>query len=176
MGHIRPHRQFPWTALLALGIGASLYLLTREHASVYLLTLLPPSFHLGEPLPCRACDALPSFLHVYAFILISAYVLQPVNRRELLFLCLLWSGIEMLFEIGQIDSVASLFHAHLPAWIQKVPLLSVLDDYWLLGTFDPLDLLFTVLGALAAFELLVRRLAPEVQHDQTEQEFHRSSV
>ncbi len=165
MGHLRPHRRLPWTALLALCAGVALYLLTRNPASVYFITLLPQSLWPDGAISCTACGSLPSLLHVYAFILISAYVLQPVTERQLASLCLGWFSIETLFEIGQIETVAILIQLHLPAWAEQLPLVSIMDDFLLHGTFDPLDILFTALGTLAAYALLIGRLSGEMKDD-----------
>lgn len=168
MGRIRPHRQLPWTALLALIAGIGFYFLARDHSTVYFLTLLPQPLQLDDPLSCTACDALPSFLHVYAFILLSAYVLQPTTRKQLASLCLVWSGIEALFEIGQIDRVAILINDQLIAGGEVHPLLSLTGDYLLHGTFDPMDLMFIGLGASAAYLFLSYAAASEVNHENAE--------
>ncbi|MEJ2406094.1 MAG: hypothetical protein P8171_17690 [Candidatus Thiodiazotropha sp.] len=167
MGRIRPHLHLPLTALLALGAGVVLYLLTRDPASVYFITLLPRSLWPDGVISCTACGSLPSLLHVYAFILISAYVLQPVTGRQLVTLCLGWFSIEILFEIGQIDSVATLIQPHLPSWSEQLPLASIMDNFLLRGTFDPMDILFTALGTLAAYGLLIGRLSGEMKDDPT---------
>ena len=169
MGRLRPHRRLPWTALLALIAGITLYLLSRDPASAHFTAWLPSALFPDTPLTCRICGSLPSLLHVYAFILFSATVLQPASTKQLAWLCLSWWGIESLFEVGQIDAVAVSIHQQLPEWTEQLPLLGIMDDYLLHGTFDPLDLLFAGLGTLAAFGLLVGRLPAEVRHDQAKE-------
>jgi len=165
MGHSRPHRGIITKALIALLAGLLLYLVTRDPQTIAFARILP--FTPGwKPLPCPVCGALPSLLHVYAFILISAYVLQPTTRQQLLSICLAWSGIEAVFELGQLDGMASLYQSLLPHWLEENPLLSLTGDYFVRGTFDPLDLLCIGLGALAAYGSLLRGIAPEVTHDQ----------
>ncbi len=160
-----PQWQLLGRALLALFAGFFLYLLTRDPPTVSLFRLLPLPTWPGEHLHCWLCGVLPSLLHVYAFILLSALILQPQTRKQVFVLCLFWSGIETLFELGQIDAVAVLLQHTLPLDIEHNALLSVTRDYFLFGTFDPLDLLFVGLGALAAYRSLTRMATPEVQHD-----------
>jgi hypothetical protein len=42
-----------------------------------------------------------------------------------------------------------------------------MDDFLLRGTFDPIDILFTALGTLAAYGLLIGRLSGEMKDDPT---------
>ncbi len=165
MGRLRPHHRLPLTAFMALGAGTFLYLLTRDPASAYFTAWLPQTLLPDSPLACRACDSLPSLLHVYAFILLSASVLQPETTKQLAWLCLSWCGIETAFEVGQIDAVAVFIQQQFPNWAERLPLLGIVEEFLLQGTFDPMDLLFTGLGTLAAFGLLIGRLPAEVQHD-----------
>ncbi len=162
-----PHYQLLGRALLALLAGLLLYLLTREPATVTLFRLIPLPTWPGEHPYCWLCGVMPSLLHVYAFILLSALVLQPQSRKQVIALCLFWGGIESLFELGQLDAVAVLLQHTLPSDIESNALLSVTQDYFLSGTFDPLDLVFVGLGTLAAYRSLTRTAAPEVKHEHT---------
>jgi hypothetical protein len=162
---MRPQGELLLTALLALIAGVALYLLTRPAQSVYFLQAVPFPIGIHNPLPCPLCGALPSLLHVYAFILLSAIALQPKSRRQLIAICLTWSGIEVAFELGQIDRIALMIHNVLPTWFQEIPLLSITGNFFLLGIFDPLDLLSIGLGALAAYRLLLSIIAPEANHE-----------
>jgi hypothetical protein len=68
-----------------------------------------------------------------------------LGRRHLLFACLLWGGVNALFEFGQA----------LPAeTLEVLPKLFNLRTYFSHGIFDPLDLVACAMGAWAAWALI----------------------
>lgn len=137
-------------ALAALMAGTLFYLVGRDPGAIYLLPDYRQVSYPGGPVQEFLCGSLPTFLHVYAFILLSALVLPP-SRRVLLGVCGFWVLIEVFFEVGQSDALAKGIAATLPAWFQHLPVFEATDRYFLNGTFDPLDLVFLVLGAIAAY-------------------------
>ena len=168
MTRTRPQSELLRNALLALLGGAVVYLLTRDPQTVSALRFSPLPLWSGALVHCWLCLALPSLLHVYAFTLLSASVARPRTRRQALSLCLFWVGIEVFFELGQTAQLAAWIHDLLPAQFGNYPMLSLTHDYFIYGTFDPLDLLFIGLGALAAYRsLLGIVVVPEVEHDRT---------
>ncbi len=135
--------------MLALAIGGAIYLLERPAGTTALL----PSFQLASP--SWLGQHLPSFCHVFSFSILTCCALQPWQAAPL-FSCLFWVGVNGLFEAGQIDVIASGIASGWPDWLQEWPALTHIDAYFLAGTFDPLDILFIVLGGLAAYWLVQR--------------------
>ncbi len=148
-------------AAIALLTGLLIYIVDRQ-ADVYLLpgaialtTTLPPLFgSLGAH--------LPSFLHVYAFTLLTVACLPP-RRALALPVCVAWLAIECFFEAGQHASLATFYVSLVPAWFDGMPFLEASAGFFLDGHFDSLDILAAALGALAAW--LTVRLTWTTNHE-----------
>ena len=93
---------------------------------------------------------LPTFAHVYAFALITVAVTGARSRMALM-ICAGWFMLEAVFEITQLDAIATQIAAVVPAWFASVPLFDTVAGYFVNGRFDPLDLLSIAFGALAAY-------------------------
>lgn len=114
-------------------------------------------------------NSIPSFFHIYAFILLTAIVLNP-SRTGLVCLCPGWMGVELFFEIGQHPFFANHLAEAVPAWFIGFPFLEVVNSYFLNGTFDPVDVLFILFGTAAAFltlhnvtpSFVVRRISDDM--------------
>ena len=126
-------------AMAALAVGGLLYVLDRPAGSTHFLTEASAHSESGArhfgPLGAN----LPSFLHIYAFILLTVAILRP-GTRGLLIVCGAWFCIDALFEVQQ-------YLAHCCAR-------SLSETYLLTaagGIFDPLDIAALALGAAAAF-------------------------
>ena len=98
---------------------------------------------------------LPSFIHVFSFILLTAGFIHYSRKRYLL-ICLFWLLIDMVFELGQKLNPGYL--KVLPKCISGLPFLANTEAFFCNGVFDSLDLLAGILGALAAclFLLTIR--------------------
>jgi DNA-binding beta-propeller fold protein YncE len=145
----RPSVLYAVIAIIALSVGLLAYLFGRHPEHVYFL------FH-GFSLAnghYSSFGALgnhfPSFVHVYAFILLTAAVAGSSNAH-LLRGCAAWFLITSLFECGQHPAVSPLIAAALPAWFAHVPFLDNTAAYFRYGTFDLLDLLSIAAGTVAA--------------------------
>lgn len=133
-------------AIMVLLLGVAYYLFSRQQDSTVFLSLLP-DLSLGQNsiFFSRWFGWFPTFTHTSAFSLLSYLVL---GRRHLLFSCLLWGGINALFELGQL----------LPTEItQLLPDICNLRFYLNHGTFDPLDLIACFVGAWIVWVLLRRQ-------------------
>ena len=90
---------------------------------------------------------LPSFLHAFSFSLLSVIILGA-KRKWILFSCIFWFLLELLFELGQMpffsDKIISL----------GVNKYSLIGRYFSFGTFDILDLLASLLGVLLTVFIL----------------------
>ena len=129
-------------ASIALLIGVVFYWFTRAHNSAVLLSILP-AIPLNEHLSffTQWLGWLPSFIHVFAFSLLTYWAL---GRRHILFSSVLWGLINILFELGQ---------ALPPRLIQLLPDVVNLQSYLTHGVFDIFDLLACVMGAWAAWAI-----------------------
>jgi hypothetical protein len=148
-------------ALAVLGLGVLVYLLDRPPG----LTALPESITLFQP-TARFFGALgqslPEFAHVFAFSLLTIAFIGG-GRRTAIAACSGWFLVDAAFELGQHPTIAPRL-AHLtPSWFEAIPILNRTDDFFRYGTFDPLDLLFVALGALAAYVVVQRMQFKEGQ-------------
>jgi DNA-binding beta-propeller fold protein YncE len=145
----RPSVLYAVIAAAALSVGLLVYLLGRQPEHVYFLF---HGFSLGHghhSLFGALGNYLPSFVHVYAFILLTVVVAGSSNAR-LLRSCTAWFFIASLFEYGQHPAVSPIIAAALPVWFARVPVLDNIAAYFLNGTFDLLDFLALAAGTVAA--------------------------
>ena len=134
----------------ALGAGVLYYALARQPEHVYFLPLwFPhPDFSLDWLSPLG--DHLPTFIHVYAFILLTALVASPSTAR-IIPICSAWFILDSLLECAQLDPIARWIALHTPHWFYGIPFLENTANYFLHGTFDVLDLLSIAAGTIAAY-------------------------
>jgi hypothetical protein len=147
-------------ALGALCIGALVYVFDRQPEFIY---FIPGWLSLESQtggLFGKIGNYLPTFIHVYAFILLTVVVAVP-TMTKLLPVCLTWFCLDSLFEIAQIDAIAQWVAMHTPTWFFGIPFLENTANYFLMGTFDVIDLLSIAVGTLAAYltvSILTRRV------------------
>jgi len=151
-GRQTPEISLLWLTALLLAIGVMVYAVDRGGAVYF----LPAWFahEAGASIFGSLGNHLPTFVHPFAFILITATVFWPWPRL-LPAICATWFAIEVAFEMGQLDPIGQRIAATLPAWFDGVPLLEAAPAYFALGTYDPFDVLSIGLGAVSAF-LIVR--------------------
>jgi hypothetical protein len=137
-------------AMMALGLGVLVYAFDRQAEYVYFLPAGMSFHNTHDGLFGPLGNYLPTFIHVYAFILLTV-VVAGVSGSRALAVCVFWFAIDSLFEIGQMDSIAGWLAGHTPAWFDGIPFLENAAAYFLHGTFDVLDLLSIAAGALAAW-------------------------
>jgi len=131
-------------------MGVLFYCLARRHGHVY---FLPDWLPLNQSAPAlfgALGDQLPTFIHVYAFILLTVGV-AAASIARLTFICLAWLALDSLLEVAQMDAPARWIAAHAPEWFSRIPFLENTAGYFLSGTFDPLDLASIAAGSLAAY-------------------------
>lgn len=137
---------------LALLLGCWVYASAREPSRSLLMPTLPwPPGRSGfGPL----AQWLPSAMHALAFSLFTAVALPPGRLAWRYAGCALWALLGLLFEFGQHPWLAPGLAAAARQLLGDNLLATALARYVLAGTFDPGDLLATVLGAgLAALIL-----------------------
>jgi hypothetical protein len=150
-------------ALLALGLGTLVYMLDRPPGT----TALPESITLFQPTVKffgALGQSLPAFAHVFAFSLLTVAFIGG-GRRSAIAACSGWLLVDAAFELGQHPTIAPKL-AHLtPTWFEVIPILNRTDGFFRYGTFDPLDLLFIALGALAAYIVAQRTQVRRAGHE-----------
>lgn len=149
------------TGLLLMG--GIVYLVFRSGSTAYFLAGIIPEAVNYSISTGTIFNSIPSFFHIYAFILLTAVVLNPA-RTGLILICLGWMGVELFFEIGQHPFFAQYITEWLPAWFANFPYLEVANTYFLSGTFDPVDVLFILFGTAAAVLTLHKVQRWEVSH------------
>ena len=143
----------------ALSVGVLIYVFDRQPEFIY---FLPGWLSLNSQpggLLGNIGYNLPTFLHVYAFILLTAVVAVP-SITKLIPVCLAWFTLDTLFEVAQIDPIAQWLAIHTPAWFAGIPFLENTSNYFLFGTFDVVDLMSIAAGTVAAYitvSVLTRR-------------------
>ena len=141
-------------AVTALLIGVLVYLLDRQTESVYFMSSWMALGDSLNPFFGTIGDQLPTFVHVYAFILLTMVVASPL-RGSVLYICLFWFIIESLFELAQITVIALWIASYSSEWFHGIPLLENTAAYFLGGTFDVIDLCSIAAGTLAAYLTIV---------------------
>ncbi len=132
--------------LAALMLGLLIYIVVRPEGSSYLSHFV----HFALPVSLEnfpLINNLPSFLHGFAFSLLTIVILG--ERKYALASCLFWLVVNVLFELGQ--------HSYFVQWldVNKIQVPQVLNTYMHLGTFDVLDVLLSMFGACAAYGFMV---------------------
>jgi hypothetical protein len=147
-----------WASILAVSVfavGSAVYLLERPVDTVF---LLPSWWEVFQPQPRSSWlgQHLPGFAHVFSFSLLTAMALGS-SRKALLWACLFWTTVNLVFELGQINFIAMTVSGQLA----DGPVLNQLASYLVAGTFDPVDIIFILAGGLSAWLTVVLTRAPE---------------
>jgi hypothetical protein len=135
-------------ATLSLSAALAVYCLAR----IYPPALLEP---LQATLPALAAQtalfgSLPSLLYTLAIgLLIGCCASTPGAAR---LHCLLWLGIALMLELAQHPLVSAPVSERLYDMVTESTW-QVIGPYWTRGSFDPLDLLATLIGGVIALVL-----------------------
>lgn len=135
-------------AVLSLSAVTAIYCLAR----IYPPALLEP---LQTTLPLLAAQtglfgSLPSLFYTLAIgLLIGCCASTPAAAR---LHCLLWLGIALMLELAQHRLVAAPVSDRLQGIVNESTW-QVIGPYWTRGSFDPLDLLATLVGGVIALAL-----------------------
>lgn len=142
------------TGLVVLVIGTLFYYLFRSAEHTYFLKFISINPHIKEslsPLFLTIANSLPTFIHVLAFILMTA-ALVASRKKGYAIVCLTWFAIDALFELGQ--GLGGMIIPIIPGWFSNFLFLENTRDYFLHGRFDYLDLVSIAIGSVAAYVLL----------------------
>lgn len=132
-------------------LGTLVYVVDRPPVQTYFVYKSFINISLHDILPnLFGCigNSLPSFVHVFCFILITAGLLH-CQKRGCIFICSCWFFTDLLFELGQ--KFKALSSTMLPDWFSGIPFLENSKNYFLSGTFDFNDLTAMVLGTILAY-------------------------
>ncbi|WP_455202300.1 hypothetical protein [Kaarinaea lacus] len=151
-------------AVVAMVLGIVVYLLDRDAGSVYFMSDWMVLGDGQNSVFGLLGQHIPTFVHVYTFILLTMALVVPEERyrQYLLPVCIGWFLIDALFEIAQIDSIAQRIAGWVPDWFAGIPFLENTASYFIHSTFDILDLLSIGLGTLAAYvtiQIILKRSA-----------------
>jgi len=139
----------------SLTVGLVVYLVDRPADGAYFLYRTSTAFSLDDALPGllfgRLGGNLPTFIHVFSFSLLTAGLLG-CERRGCQIVILSWLLVDCAFELGQ------KFVRISPNMFDGVPVLENTGNFFVNGTFDPLDLAAAMAGAVAAYLLVLATL------------------
>jgi hypothetical protein len=147
---IRVNRLQLLSGIAFLCLGLMEYLASRPAGSAYFLEKLHsflPSLSTGYHPFGKLGGFAPDFFHPLGFALISMAFFAGRSSRVVL--CLVWLGIDAVFEIAQ--AFGHTLAQHVPLWFSHIPVLDNLASYLRKGTFDVFDLVAIALGSTTAF-------------------------
>jgi hypothetical protein len=145
-----------------LGVLFYYFFRTSEHTYLIQFFELTPPLKETPSLFQKLGYSLPTFVHVFAFSLITAGLIASCKRGYAM-ACLFWLGINVLFELGQkLDSWVIQF---IPDWFSDISFLENTKIYFLKGRFDYLDLFSITLGALVAYIFLIKTAHKEEKNE-----------
>lgn len=142
--------------LCVLFLGALFYYLFRSAEHTYFLKFFSINLYLKDFLPplfILIGNSLPTFMHVFAFTLMTAGIIAR-QKRGYVVVCLFWFAIDVLFETAQF--FGNIVSQIIPDWFSEFLFLENTRNYFLCGHFDWLDLLSITLGSLLAYILLMK--------------------
>lgn len=132
--------------------GIVIYVVARQPGVVFVPAPLNLS-HFFSPVLIRLSGPLPAFFHVVALSLLTASIVRP-GQRGIIVICLGWTSIHMVFELGQWEGIAVWLATGLPVGLGNGWWFEPIDNYVSHGTFDTYDLLAMVLGAVIAYTIM----------------------
>jgi len=141
--------------MFLLSIGALVYIIDRPPDQTYLIFSLPFQLSFYDVTPSffgTIGNFLPHFLHVSAFILITAGLID-CGKKGYLAICLFWSIIDAGFELGQKYSTTAA--SLVPDWFEGTFLLENTKSYFLNGTYCHFDMAAIIAGCVSAYLLLI---------------------
>ena len=140
---------------MGLLIGSFIYLISRPPDQTYFIYKLGVNlslFHINKELFSDWINNMPSFLHIFSFILLTAG-LVPYSKNRNLIICGSWFTVDCAFELGQ--KYNHLVLKEIPNWFDRIPFLESCKPFFRFGTFDINDLFAIALGAIVAYLFLL---------------------
>ncbi len=161
------HIQWAVPALLAaigsfaLAVGTLVYMTDRDPAHAMLFPKIA-ALHTG-PIFGVLGPWLPSFVHPFAFSLLTAAALQR-SASPAYGACAAWWAVNVTFEAAQHAAISGRLAAALQLAFGSTWPTRALSNYFLRGTFDIGDIVAATAGAVAAAGLLCFMHRLETRH------------
>jgi hypothetical protein len=141
--------------VLGLLFGSLVYLIDRPPDQTYFVYSSGVDISLYNILPNLfglIGNSLPTFIHVFSFILITAGLISS-RKRGCVIICMSWFLVDCAFELGQ--KFISWSSKLTPDWFAGIPFLENAENYFLQGTFDFTDLVAIAFGTIMAYFVLL---------------------
>ena len=141
--------------VIGLFIGLLIYLTDRPPDSAYFIYATSTRISLYGVLPHlfgAFGSSLPALVHVFSFSLITAGLLS-CKKKGCFIVCLAWFIIDFVFELGQKFDVQSA--RIVPDLFAGIPFLQNTKNFFLQGTFDPLDFVAMAIGGMTAYLVIL---------------------
>ena len=141
--------------LFVLLLGTLIYLSDRSPDQIYFVYKSPVEISLHNTLPNlfgMIGNSLPSFVHVFSFILITAGIISS-KKKDYIFICAGWFLIDSIFELGQ--RYTALVIKFIPDWLSGIPFFENTNNYFSRGTFDVMDLAAVLIGSVTGYFVLI---------------------
>jgi hypothetical protein len=145
------NRKQIFVGLIALFVGLTVYLVDRPPEQTYFIYKIDSAISLHHVFPTLfgpLGKILPAFVHVFSFALLTAGILA-CNKRGCVVACIVWLSVDVAFELGQKFGVWS--SSLMRSWFEGIPLLENTANYFILGSFDVMDLAAIAAGSLVAY-------------------------
>jgi len=142
--------------ILVLFIGALVYVVDRPGEQTYFVYQSAVNISVYNTLPNLfgiIGNSLPSFTHVFSFILITAGLIA-YQKRGYILICLFWFFVDSAFELGQ--KFNTLIIEYIPGWLGGIPFFENTGNYFMLGTFSFGDMAAIFVGTIAAYFTLMK--------------------
>ena len=136
---------------VALGLGLLVYLTDRPAGSAMLLAHAVPLGH--GPLFGAVGSWLPSFIHPFAFGLLSAAAARRLATPAYGAVAAWWA-VDLAFELGQLPQLSAPLSQALQSGFGPLEPVQAISRYLVNGRFDAADVMALSAGALAAACLL----------------------
>jgi len=136
-------------------VGTLVYLVDRPPDQTYFVYISPFNISLFKTPPSLfglIGNSLPSLIHVFSFILITAGFLS-CQKKCCIIICASWFLTDTVFELGQKFKPWS--STIVPDWFSGIVFLENSKNYFLCGTFDYFDLAAITMGTVIAFFVLL---------------------
>lgn len=131
-------------------LGVAFYLLERPPNRLWLFTALPlglSGYGVVPRLPTWINGSLPTFLHSLSLTVITGG-LTVARTSAYVWVSISWLLIHVMFELGQ-------GYGRRLVELDRVPLVSHVRNYFVLGTFDEVDIVAAFLGCASALSILM---------------------
>ncbi len=147
---------------VCLLLGSLIYVFVRAEPVWFVPLALHRSLSVPDWLQSIS-GVLPTAMHVIALSLATAALLQPRSAEASFLIAYGWAFVNIAFEIGQHPDFSPHLVGAFLAQLEHLWLLDRLPRYFAEGSFDFLDIVAALLGALAA-RLLIASFTEDPHH------------